>query len=301
MEDENKKTQYNTNMNQTIIENKSKINGKKKLPIIILISLSIVLIGISVILLISKNNKSENSKGNNSSTESKELVEKELKDNDAKKKIDEFLDTIEESSDYIKYQFMFGDYMSNSNEIYVSLHSLIKNNKYTKLTNNNLPNKYKNNDHYKQSANNGCLIQISFDDIEKENHSLFGTEPKFEIQDLKNVNDLMCYKKEEIYDEELKLFLINTCTCDEGNASSTIYISKYKYTYDSIYYYLYLYTGTIKEKDNTESDDYGLYKLSNNEKVDVDSFEGNEEKFDKIQLKFNKNFTFAERKLITDK
>jgi hypothetical protein len=289
MEEGNNKIQNDLNQQTVYTQNKPKI---KKIVALIMIVISLILIVIGIVLFILGGNEKAPTKKEEVDQEEILDGEKELIDKKAKAEIDKFYKVIEGSTDYIKYHFAAGDSITNSNEIYVAIHSLFDNNKFTKLESDKLPSKYTNDANYKQNVDKGCIIKISFDDIEKEFNSMFGSKPSFDSKELTAVNDLLCLGEEESFDEELKLLLFNKCACSEGKSSNTLYMSKYKYTYDDDNYYLYLHaTWGI----NSE-----YYTLSTNSKVDADSFEGNESKFELFKWTFNKNYKFIKAEITSN-
>jgi len=269
-------------------------NKKRTLSLLILLGLLLILVGFTIWFFTAKDNKT-NTVDDRTDKQEETDGERELLDKKSKEKIDNFLNIIVGSNDYIKYHFTVGDASFNIHRIYVVIHSIFENDKYKKLTSDNLPSKYKNDENYKQNVDNGCIIQASFDDISLEYQNVFGYEPKFNHDDWENVSPILCIEKEKIFDEELKMMLFNTCACSEGEADIKAYLKKYKYTYDNDYYYLYLHVGYKKElEDNITK----FYKLSDDKEVDVDSFDGNEDKFDSVKWTFDKNFKFLKSEII---
>ena len=271
------------------MKEENKVTKKSILPLIIFI-VGLLFIAISLFLIFKpKESEKEPIEPQEEITGERELVDKK-----SKKKIDEFFDNVNSSTRYVKFHFVAGDFLSNSNKIYVAIHSLMGKNKYTKITKNNIPSKYKNDDYYKQFIDNGCLIEVTFDEIEKEHNKYFNTKADFSTLELDSVNELLCLENEKNFDEELKIMLLNTCVCNEEKSDITVYISKDKYTFDEENYYLYLYAGMKTITDGI--DEY--YKVSYKEKVEVDSFEGNETKFNHVKWIFDKNFNLIQIEII---
>ena len=279
-------------LGKTVEVKQKKSLGMNKLVLIILL---FVLIGVALWFFILKDHESnsvinEEEQKIDKPIEEEKNEERELIDNDSKKKIDAFFNIIDGATDYVKYHFVDNNFLSNSNKMYVSIRSIIDNNKYTSVTNDNLPVKYQNDANYKQYVDNGCIFQATFDDIEEEHKNIFDEKVNFDSLELDSVNSFLCVENEKNFDEELKLMLYNNCACTEQVSDYTVYLSKFKYTYDNDYYYLYLYAG-IKRK--TENNNEEFHKISSNEIVDVNSFYGNEDKFDIIKWTFKKNFSFV--------
>ncbi len=257
---------------------------------LIMIGVSLILIGLGIVLFVLGNNKNNSGKKEEQQKGEHQIEltngEKELTDKKSKEEIDKFYKVIEGSTDYIKYHFVAGDLITNSNEIYIAIHSLFDNNKFTKLKSDNLPDKYKK---YKQNADKGCMIQMSFDDIKNEFENYFDDTAEFDTLDLTSVNELLCIENESSFDEELKILIFDKCACSEGESNNTLYMSKYKYTYDDDNYYLYLHAAMGNKSE--------FYTLSTNTKVDVDSFKGNESKFELFKWTFNKNYDFVKSEI----
>lgn len=159
-----------------------------------------------------------------------------------------------------------------------------------KITKIQTPEKYKNDMYLGQEE---TIDSVKIDDLNSAYEMLFNEKASSdlatELEFDRNKENLGCPFIRKA-DKELGVaFLARDCggTCGGEHKQNT-----YKYEYDANYYYVYQYVGFFNSKNCTESkkDEFSLIK--SNKVLNVNSFEGNEDKFETVIWKFDKNFNF---------
>lgn len=151
-----------------------------------------------------------------------------------------------------------------------------------------VPEKYKNVDYWDLST--GIQIyELSLDLFKEEYKNLFKEEL---TADLKTIGINGCPGVFEVDEELGYIYMSNQC----GGIASPIYkYSTFNNSQDDSYYYVDQYVGVERTKADGTLE---FVKPSTGEIVDVTSFEGNEDKFDKIQWKFDKNVNFISTEIM---
>jgi hypothetical protein len=289
--EEEKKEEVQTEVSTTPVveENKQpKSNGNKTLIIVIAIVALALICGCVLFLGNGSNGDKEKDtpvdtpKDNDSTDDPKEGTGelKELTDQEVISKLNKFIEVgIYTNDGYTTTGTLFAlgaDNISDSDKLLFTYQSAVSvNNKHKQLT--EIPEKYKSEAGYLEPQ---FSFELNIDAFDKEYKSYFNSDPKYNDSDLINMGCPMIYK----IDKELGIIiLVNYCGGTDG---VTYKYKNYKYEEDNKYYYVHQYVGSYNQSDKTFS------KVKANEKVVVTTFEGNEEKFETVVWKFDKNFNF---------
>ena len=143
------------------------------------------------------------------------------------------------------------------------------------------PDKYKSEDDYWQGA---TITELSIESFKNEYKEFFKEEVNLSSIKVGFFGCPFVYKM----DEELgNFYLSNQC----GGTGSPVYQYKtYETSEDDNYYYVKQYVGTERYTDDGSKE---YKKVKSDEVVNVTSFEGNENKFETVVWKFDKNFNFV--------
>ena len=161
--------------------------------------------------------------------------------------------------------------------VYSALYNYDK--KYTQLTNSTVPEKYKGDSYWNLTDDSMRIYQISIQDFKDEYLYLFGSNVVLSSPDYIGG----CPHAFKIDEELGYIYLSNQC----GGDGTPYYFNKtYKYAEDNNYYYVYQYVGMRLAGTKT------FKKISSGDEVQVDSFEGNEDKFETLVWKFDKKGYF---------
>ena len=279
MEEDNK-ISVESEKKENFLNKKKQVKGKplKIWIIVIVIIFMLFTFGAGLALgknLYGKDNKKETTKENQEQTN----VKKELKDSNVINKLEKFVKvaSYDNTMGYGKAEiFMLGiSNLSKDLKLYLAYESLIPIGKaQTKIA--EVPEKYKDDIHF----NAGETEEVTISAFDDEYKSLFNESPKYEDNEIEGIGCPMFYK----VDRELgKIFIGAECG---GTGEPEKYYKIYKYEEDDNYYYVSQYVGTEDPLANT------LTKIKSHEVVDVPSFEGNEDKFETVIWRFDKNLNF---------
>lgn len=257
---------------------------KKKKKIIIIVSIVIaVIVSILVAIVIIKLNSDENE-----IDEKTKRYENVVTDRKSIEKLSNFV-SAGIFNDYgyegLAYDFAKGiEHLTDKQKLQL-VFQYLTNIQYVneKIGKDNIPEKYKNDEYI---SNSKIVMSIlSSRTFEKEYEKIFGTAPTYDEKILKELD--VCPSVYKLDTRIKKIFLFNECNLD----GDTLVLTKtYNYKFEDGYYYVYQYVGLIKK---TEDDEKKIYmKIKANKEVDVDDFYGNEDKFEKLIWKFDKNFIF---------
>ena len=205
--------------------------------------------------------------------------EKELTDKAAIEKLDYLIKVLSYKDSYgngFGDIFFVGKEEIDSNQkINIAYYSAILiNDKAKKVT--KLDDKYKD-DYYLNSLD---LSELSIDEFKNEYKKLFNED--IDLNDSNAFSIYMCPRVVKYDKDANKLYISNECV---SMYNDKYYYKNYKYTSDNDYYYVYQYIGV--------QTDGKYYKTKSHEEVNVNAFEGNEEKFEKIVWRFDKKYNFA--------
>lgn len=257
----------------------------KKLISMIIIFIGLALVTASISYVMTKEPSKEEKK-----EEKKENKEVELTDKAAIEELDKYLEVLKQGSFRVSGIF---DELKDSEKTYIVLHYIFNDEKnYKVVTKDTVPEKYKDDRKFDDSyIEMGAILELSFDTYSKVYNTMFGEKPEITEDSIKAAYTSPCLG---VFDEEEKVMYFNSAACGEGLSTSVVYFAKNKYTVDNDYYYMYIYTG----QSLTGEGDLvpGMYNTSDLTKVDVDKFEGNEDKFCVFIMKLDKNYKIVERK-----
>ena len=264
------------------VENDKKKKKKKKKIIIIVSIVIAVIVSILVAIAIIKLNSDENE-----IDEKTKRYENVVKDRKSIEKLSNFV-SAGIFNDYgykgLAYDFAKGiDNLTNNQKLQL-VFQYLTNVQFVneKINKDNIPEKYKND---KYISDNSIIMSIlSSRTFEKEYEKFFGKAPTYDEKVLKELN--VCPSVYKLDTRIKKIFLFNECNLD----GDTLVLTKtYNYKFEDGYYYVYQYVGLTKK---TEEGKQIYMKIKANKEVDVDDFYGNEDKFEKLIWKFDKNFIF---------
>ena len=261
--------------------NKPEKKVNKTLIIIIIVAGLVLVIG-GIILgtkLLNKDEpKNEEPPVDNPTPDNQEPAEKkELNDSSAISKLEKFVivASYEDSNENGKANmFMRGiNSLDNNIKLQLAWNSLINIQKVQTKVGTDVTEKYKDVAGIQEKE------EISLVQFDTEYKSLFNEDASYTEDDKFGVCPGI-YK----IDKELGKIIIGV---ECGGLNPTEYYSKiYKYEEDNSFYYVYQYVGTNDPMNNK------FVKIKSGETVNVSSFEGNEDKFETVVWKFDKNFNF---------
>ena len=258
--------------------------NKKSNKIILIIVIIIVIICLGFFLVLKLcDNKDNNESNNNENTETPTNIDGKLVINDnIKNKLDEYINL-----NFTSHGVVSNSIIDGTSELsQVAKESITYNsvsNQMVQLNKDQIPEKYRNNDYW---VSDGIIIyQLSLKTFEDEYKKIFNEEYKLDPEYYAIVGCPMVFN----VDQELGyMFLSNQC--GDTGPQRYLYLN-YKYETDNDYYYVYQYIGYQKEGSEANTIEY--IKPKSKEIVDVDSFSGNESKFETLIWKFDKNLLFV--------
>ncbi len=215
-----------------------------------------------------------------------ENIERDLTDQDAINRLNTFVSAVSYNDNNNKGIFNF--FAQGVKEITPEAKVIIAYNSAIKVGHkqapiSEIPKKYERN------ISMSYLDEIPIETFYNEYRYLFNEELSYDITSLNSVWCPTFY----IIDTELgKMYLTRDCPTKEGEK----YVSKiYKYTVDNDYYYVYQYAGEVYSNSPSNI----KYKaISSGAYLKVNSFVGNESKFETVIWIFDKNFNFVRTKNI---
>ena len=141
----------------------------------------------------------------------------------------------------------------------------------------NIPDKYKDD----LLFNAGAVTEIPLSSYANEYKGLFNEEFIYN----NNISDysVICPGAYKVEQELDRIYISRECG---GTGNPPYFYKIYKYEEDNSNYYVYEYVAT----ENPETGE--LIKVKSGEVVNVTTFEGNEDKFETVVWKFDKNFNF---------
>ena len=227
-----------------------------------------------------KTNKKKNDNNKDNEVNENVNVKKELNDSIAISKLEKFVKVASYNNaigDGIEGKFMTGTSdLTKKDKLQLTYQSLISISKIMRKIG-SIPDKYKNDDHFDINGTEEITIK-EFDD---EYKLLFNENPNYNDVEIEGMGCPAFYK----VDRELgKIFIGRECG---GTGYPEVYYKIYKYEEDKNYYYVYQYVAKEDPVNNT------INKYKSNEVVNVQSFDGNEDKFETVIWKFDKNYNFV--------
>jgi hypothetical protein len=266
------------------VEEKNNKSNKKEnktlIIIVIVIGLALVIGGVFLGTKLQNKDEPKNEEPPIDNSKPDDLEpgkKKELNDSNAISKLEKFVivASYEDSNENGKANMFMNGISSLDHTIKLRLawNSLINIQKIQTKVGTDVAEKYKNVAGIEEKE------EISLVQFDTEYKSLFNENTSY----TENDNFSGCPGIYKI-DKELGKIIIGV---ECGGFNPTEYYSKiYKYEEDNSFYYVYEYVGTNDSQSNK------LVKVSSREEVDVPSFEGNEDKFETVVWKFDKNFNF---------
>ena len=283
MEENNKVPNEGTEeKKQNVLTKKTQVKGKPLKIWIVVVIIVFMLFTFGIGLSLGKElygNKDNNEEKKAPKEEEKTNVKKGVTDTNAVSRLEQFViaasynDSVGNGYSSL---FMKGTTSIEQNVKYaVAWNSLIMIKQIPTTKVEIVPDKYKDDDHFL-----GDITEIAIDEYTNEYKRLFNQEP--------NYNEIGSYSfgcpgPYKIDTELGKIFIGKECG---GTGNPEYYYKIYNYEEDDSFYYVYQYVAVENPINKT------IDKIKSNETVNVSSFEGNEDKFETVVWKFDKNFNF---------
>ena len=260
----------------------------KRLISIIIAFIGLALITASISYAFTKDSNKEEEK---KEEKKEENIEKDLTSEKAIKELDKYLTILQNGNMRLENIFDYSKF-TQVDKVYFTLHYIFNDKNYKVITLDTVPDKYKDDKNFaSEYLELGAIYEVTFNTFEKTYSTIFGENIKHDEEVIRSGYTSPCLG---VYDTELKNMYFNSAACGEGISAARIYYAKEKYTEDNDYYYMYLYSG--KFIDGGGDLEPGLYNSSDLTVVDVDKFEGNEDKFSVFVIKLDKNYKIIETK-----
>ena len=288
-EDELQEMQQKKQQKKSFWNNKKTVKGKALSAwlVIIIVIFMLVTFGLGMFLgkkLFENKNDGNNSNNSNSNT----IVEEQNNDKEQQEKINLFIQSAlysNSAGDGIADKFIRGySSLTDDDKAIITYNSVINVKKLNAVVN-EIPEKYKSEEDFWTGS---IITKVPIATFKNE-YNYYFKENLTSLNDGLYLGCPMIYK----YDEELgNIYFTNQC----GGIASPIYkYSTFNNSQDDSYYYVDQYVGVERTKADGTLE---FVKPSTGEIVNVTSFEGNEDKFDKIQWKFDKNVNFISTEIM---
>lgn len=254
---------------------------KKKTDIKTIIILSVIIVALTIVAIFINLPKSEKTE--------EDKYKDVIKDKSSLEKLNNFINAAmynDVGNEGVAYDFAKGlnSLTDKQKNILVFNYLVNVETLNEKINEENIPEKYKTDEYIGNF--NIVMSFLSSRTFDKEYGKLFGGTPNYDEASLIEMNT--CPKVYKFDTRLKKMFLFNECNLEGDKILLT---KTYNYKFDDDYYYVYQYVGIMKLKQEGEEKDT-FTKVKDEEVVDVESFVGNESKFETLIWKFDKDYNF---------